>query len=98
MATPATNFIAVFANASLPSPSTKARQQTFHKDSGVLNITSLSTAEIKERTTALVWTRNAVANNTPLDTWPELLAPALLSDVHGLYPIPRRDVWRLRPP
>jgi hypothetical protein len=34
MATPAMNFVAVCANANLPIPSTKARQQALLKDSG----------------------------------------------------------------
>jgi hypothetical protein len=34
------------------------------------------------------WLHHAVANNIPPDTWPSLLAPAPLTDVRGLYPIP----------
>ncbi len=42
----------------------------------------------KERAASLVWLRQAVANNIPPDTWSSLLAPALLTDVRGLFPIP----------
>ncbi len=88
MATPAMNFVAVCANASLPLPSSKTRQQNFLKDSGVIMPASSSISEIKEQAASLVWVRHAVANNIPPDTWPSLLAPALLTDVCGLYPIP----------
>ncbi len=49
---------------------------------------TLSTAEVKERAASLIWVRHAVANGIPPDTWPSLLALALLNDVRGLYPIP----------
>jgi hypothetical protein len=85
---PAINFVAVCANANLPLPTTKARQQTLFKDSGNTSSASLSTTEIKERVASLLWVRHAVANGIPSNTWPLLRAPALLDDVSGLYPIP----------
>jgi hypothetical protein len=88
MATPAMNFVALCANANLPIPSTKARQQALLKDSGTSSSVTLSTAEVKERAASLIWVRHAVANGIPPDTWPSLLAPVLLNDVRGLYPIP----------
>ncbi len=88
MATPAMNFVAVCANANLPLPTSKSRQQAFLKDSGAVMSTSISAAEVKERAASLVWLRHAVANNIPPNTWPSLLAPALLTDVRGIYPIP----------
>ncbi len=62
MGMPAMNFVAVCANANLPFPTTKARQQTLLIDSGTMSSASLSTAEIKERAASLVWVRHAVAN------------------------------------
>jgi hypothetical protein len=69
-------------------PCLQSRQQAFLKDSGTVTPASSSAAEIKELAASLVWLRHAVANNIPPDTWPSLLAPTLLTDVSGLYPIP----------
>ncbi len=62
------NFVAVCANANLPQPTSKPRQQAFLKDYGAVMLASASAAEVKERAASLVWLRNAVANNIPPDT------------------------------
>ncbi len=47
MATPAMNFVAVCANANLPLPTSKQRQQAFLKDSGAVTPAPASGAKVK---------------------------------------------------
>ena len=92
MTTPTTqaaaSFVAACQQEKLPFQSTKPRQQTFLKDAGVLETTSPSTSDVKERAAALAWVCHAVANNIAPDTWSSLLSPSLLANVRTLYPIP----------
>ncbi len=65
MATPALNFVAVCANASLPVQGNKNQFLKSLKESGASIGSAQSLPDIKERFAALTWVRHAVANAIP---------------------------------